>query len=281
MKKTNNLSAFTLIELLVVISIIALLMAILMPALQKARNQAKFVMCSSNQKQIIYGVSAYQADNGNRYPPSIAGKRKNDSGGYFQSNGFWTQPARINYHPENAASGQSNGLAGGILARFMLDYISEAGVYICPMSRVNIDKMTWQNYTFQDLYEQGLVGISGSYDLLWNYDGYYDRDRNERPFRGPSINTNSSLLTCDAIRWNDPAAGYQFCWMSTHPMENGQKRRNNALYYNKFDPDRERPDIKVNAGYNDGSVRTYDSSELQELWLVNLSGRLHYIPKEY
>jgi prepilin-type N-terminal cleavage/methylation domain-containing protein/prepilin-type processing-associated H-X9-DG protein len=58
-KKTG----FTLIELLVVISIIALLIAILMPALNTARDQAKAVSCQSNLKQMTLGVVYYAHDN--------------------------------------------------------------------------------------------------------------------------------------------------------------------------------------------------------------------------
>jgi prepilin-type N-terminal cleavage/methylation domain-containing protein/prepilin-type processing-associated H-X9-DG protein len=52
--------AFTLIELLVVIAIIALLMAILMPSLQLARDQAKRVHCTSNTKTLVLGWLMYK-----------------------------------------------------------------------------------------------------------------------------------------------------------------------------------------------------------------------------
>jgi prepilin-type N-terminal cleavage/methylation domain-containing protein/prepilin-type processing-associated H-X9-DG protein len=60
MRKHN--SAFTLIELLVVIAIIALLMAILVPVLHKAREQGKDVICRSNLRQIGIGASLYAED---------------------------------------------------------------------------------------------------------------------------------------------------------------------------------------------------------------------------
>ena len=55
----NERRAFTLIELLVVIAIIALLMGILIPALQRARKQGKEVVCRSNMRQIGLGAQLY------------------------------------------------------------------------------------------------------------------------------------------------------------------------------------------------------------------------------
>lgn len=66
MAKIKN--GFTLIELLVVISIIALLLSVLMPALSKARGAARRVICMSNQKQIAMAAVAYAAANKDTTP---------------------------------------------------------------------------------------------------------------------------------------------------------------------------------------------------------------------
>jgi len=55
-------SAFTLIELLVVIAVIAVLAALLMPALEKARDNARRVLCVSNVRQLMLGYSMYIDD---------------------------------------------------------------------------------------------------------------------------------------------------------------------------------------------------------------------------
>ncbi|MHC4230873.1 MAG: type II secretion system protein [Planctomycetota bacterium] len=66
-------SAFTLIELLVVIAIIALLMAILMPALQRVKKQAKAVICQSNLKQWGAIFALYTDDNNGFFPKRTSG----------------------------------------------------------------------------------------------------------------------------------------------------------------------------------------------------------------
>lgn len=69
----NNSRAFTLIELLVVVAIITTLMAILLPALNNARMQAKTVACASQARQIRLTLSMY-ADENNGWMPALGAK---------------------------------------------------------------------------------------------------------------------------------------------------------------------------------------------------------------
>jgi len=105
-------AGFTLVELLVVISIIALLIAILLPSLQRAREQAKDTVCRSNLHQQGLNTNYYLQDNQDRLP-FIKGKTPPNNAPY--------------YHYQ-------------IMLR-LWTYVKEFDIYHCPMAK-GVDKKT-------------------------------------------------------------------------------------------------------------------------------------------
>ena len=70
----ENITAFTLVELLVVIAIIGILMALLLPAIQAAREAARMTQCRNNLKQVAVSMHNYQSAHG--YFPGHGGERE-------------------------------------------------------------------------------------------------------------------------------------------------------------------------------------------------------------
>ena len=102
-------SAFTLIEVLVVVAIIALLLAILLPSLSKARELSRRTVCAVQQKEFAKGTLMYLVDSRDTLPGPIHGAMELESAGKVASGDYeqWHLPSFIRkYFQDRGRKGQ-------------------------------------------------------------------------------------------------------------------------------------------------------------------------------
>ncbi len=188
-------TAFTLIELLVVIAIIAVLMGILMPALQAVKKQASASNCMSNTKNLSMGWYMYMNDNDGRIMSATDGNPDRWIGVPEDENGVKCAGDQIN--SEVTDEDEIRGMKKGKLYA----YVKSHKAYRCPG---NLTK---------SLYDQSRIYVS--YSIPYCLNGRPDENdskqiKNFNKIKNPSIRYNFVEAT-ETRNWN---AGHHFVMAS-------------------------------------------------------------------
>jgi len=246
---------FTLVELLVVISVVSILSGILLPALSKARHQARKLLGASNQRQIVSAVSLFAADNDQQYPESVA-----TIGAEWWN---WQEPMMLTgYRARSPRLHRS-------MSAYLRTYIEDAGTMYCPNAPRRYKYLQdawnagddWDNPQTEPVEDP----VSGTYCFYWNYTGYLeDRDY---LFKGPRNSAGgrkqSKLLVSDYFGYDhfrNPNS-YGSCERFTGASITEGTLISSAYWSHKDDVGSGAPDIKLHAGYTDGHVENFSASD--------------------
>jgi prepilin-type N-terminal cleavage/methylation domain-containing protein len=177
---------FTLIELLVVIAIISLLMAILMPALNKVRQQARRVICSSNMKQMCTAVVLFADEREGKIPPVSE-----------LPNGTWTHLQSQNHWARWFLQGDTYWNLG-LLWKYK--YIKDGKIFYCP-SKEAVFK--YEDYS-DPVFPTEVVGGTSGVRVPYSYNPICKSLKNrERVVKNMTdFKAGKSLLLVDVLRPN-------------------------------------------------------------------------------